>query len=205
MSTCLANTLNYFFNEFIIMLLSIVVWRGSYKLLDVHLYPENMDLSAVLSLLIGYVLYFVHMYTQSYEIPASSLIVFMNSNYPLFVSNLRHLHAFVSCVCIWRGFWVLFDNHIAVHPLVQQSPCIFYIVCIIILFIILTTMKTASSISGPMSCININNDLFPAYANIYLTQWLNDAQKQKTNKMLNDMKHDSSLVQNGSTTTITLF
>ncbi|CAF4798178.1 unnamed protein product [Rotaria sp. Silwood1] len=41
MSPFLLHILNYIFYEYIISLLSILVWHGSYTLLDVFLYPSN--------------------------------------------------------------------------------------------------------------------------------------------------------------------
>jgi hypothetical protein len=118
--------LNYFYHEYVLSLLSILAWRGWYKLLDVHLYPDNPDLSAGVSLSIGYPLFFLLMYTQSWPMKTYPLATFMEQNYPSFVTNLRHISAFASSLLVWRGFWILFDTHIATISWVYTSPFLSY-------------------------------------------------------------------------------
>ncbi|CAF0783373.1 unnamed protein product [Adineta steineri] len=174
MNQCLLHVLNYIFYEYVISILSILAWRGFYKLLDIHLYPNNENISACLSLLIGYLLFFILMYTQSFQLNVCLLTTFIEMNYPCFLQNLRHLCAFFSCILLWRGFWILFDIHIATISIVYESPLKFYISFMIISFIILSLMKTASSINGPMSHIDDNDNLFPIYSNCFLSKWFRE-------------------------------
>ncbi|CAF4710425.1 unnamed protein product [Rotaria sp. Silwood1] len=180
MSPFLLHILNYIFYEYIISLLSILVWHGSYTLLDVFLYPSNEYMSAAISLLIGYILYFILMYTQSFQNNICLLSIFIHLNYPLFIQNLRHLFAFFSCVFLWRGYWILFDAYISTLSLIHESPYTSYVIALIISFIILSIMKTASSINGPMSHINDEYNLFPLYSNCFLIKWFN--RKKKSNE-----------------------
>ncbi|CAF2873827.1 unnamed protein product [Rotaria sp. Silwood2] len=174
MSPFLLHILNYIFNEYIISLLSILVWHGSYTLLDVFLYPNNENMSAAISLLIGYVLFFILMYTQSFQNNIGLLSTFIHLNFPSFIQNLRHLCAFFSCIFLWRGYWILFDAHIATISFVHESPYTSYVIGIIISFIILSIMKIASSINGPMSHIDDDEyNLFPLYSNCFLVKWFN--------------------------------
>ncbi|CAF4029568.1 unnamed protein product, partial [Rotaria sordida] len=187
MNPFLLHLLNYIFYEYIISLLSILAWRGTYKLLDDFLYPNNENMSAIMSLLIGYVLFFIIMYTQFFQNNIDLISTFIQSNYPLFIRNLRHLCAFFSCVFLWRGYWILLDLHIATISFVHESPYTYYIIFIIISFIILSIMKTASSINGPMSHINDEYDLFPLYSNCFLVKWFNG--KQKSNELPSNLKN----------------
>ncbi|CAF1154776.1 unnamed protein product [Rotaria magnacalcarata] len=173
MNRFVSHTINYVFYEFIISLLSIQAWRGSYKLLDVFLYPSDENISAIISLAIGYFSFFIIMYTQYFENSICRLSTFIYLNYPLFIQNIRHVCAFFSCVFLWRGYWILLDLHIATISFVQESPYTSYMLTIIISFIILSIMKTASSINGPMSQIDDEYNLFPLYSNCFLVKWFN--------------------------------
>ncbi len=174
MSDCSAHFLNYILYEYIISLLSILAWRGSYTLLDVFLYPNNPYMSAGTSLCLGYPLYYLLMYTQSYADKTCTLPSFFYLNYPTLLNNFRHLTAFFTCVLLWRGYWLLFDTYVATMPLALKSPYLFYILCMAISFIGLSILRTASSINGPMSHMFDQYDLFPHYPNSYLVKWYNE-------------------------------
>lgn len=180
-------------------MLSILAWRGWYKLLDVYLYPDNPNLSAGVSLSIGYPLFFLLMYTQCCAMKRYPLATFMELNYPSFVVNLRHISAFASSVLVWRGFWILFDTHIATISWVSTSPYLSYALFMLVSFVILTLMRTASSINGPMSHMSDEYDLFPFYPNCFLVKWFN-ARKQST-----DSTPDSPQLKNTLPYTINLF
>ncbi|CAF1213918.1 unnamed protein product [Adineta steineri] len=188
---CLAHFLNYIFYEFIMSLLSILAWRGSYKLLDVFLYPENPHMSAALSLCLGYPFYFLLMYTQSYSDKSCLLPTFIYLNYPSFIQTIRHLTAFFTCILLWRGFWLLFDEDIATMSLAKESPCLFYILCMSISFFILSLMRTASSINGPMSHMSDRYDLFPHYPNCYLIHWFN--QMESSDETASDSSRNTTI------------
>ncbi len=173
MNQCLIHILNYIFYEHVISLLTILAWRGIYGLLDVYLHPNNETVSASICLLIGYPLFFILMYTQSFQNEIDFLPKFVQANYPSFIHNIHHLCAFLSCILLWRGFWILFDLYIATTSWAQASPYVFYLIFMMISFIILTTMRTASSINGPMAHMDDEYNLFPLYSNCFLTQWFN--------------------------------
>ncbi|CAF1473868.1 unnamed protein product [Adineta ricciae] len=178
----LAHFLNYIFYEFIMSLLSILAWRGSYTLLDVFLYPKDAYKSAGLSLCLGFPLYFLLMYTQSCSDRICSLPTFFYLNYPSLIRNIRHLAAFFACVLLWRGFWLLFDTYVEKVPLAVQSPYFFYLLCMSIAFIMLSLLRTASSINGPMSHMCDIYDLFPHYPNCYLICFYNDLNHSTSSK-----------------------
>lgn len=167
--------------ENIISILSTIAWRGLYQLLDVHLFPDSLDLSAGISLIIGYLSFFVLMYTQSFEMKPSVFTTFMQQNYPSLISNVQHLLEFLSCVILWRGFWMFFDNHLATLTFTYDHPYVFYTIGIFASFFILTLMETASSINGPMSQLPDDYSLFPNYPHSYLSEWFkNHRNKKKT-------------------------
>jgi len=139
-------------------------------------------MSATLSLCLGYPIYFLLVYTQAYSDKICLLPTFFYVNYPSLIQNFRHLSAFLSCVLLWRGFWLLFDTYIATMSLAVKSPYLFYIICMFISYIILSLLKTASSINGPMSHMFDQYDLFPHYPNCYLVIWLNDIQNKLDSK-----------------------
>jgi hypothetical protein len=165
--------LNYILYEHVLSLLSILAWRGSYVLLDVFLYPKDAHISAGLSLALGYPLYFLLMYTQSYSHSVCSLTFFNLVNCSTIIQNVRHLAAFVTCVLLWRGFWLLFDADIATLTLAKNTPYLFYIICMLLSFGLLSLLQTASSINGPMSHMFDRYDLFPHYPNCYLLELFN--------------------------------
>lgn len=172
-----AHSLNYVVYEYVIGLLSILAWRGSYKLLDVRLYPNNDFKSALLSLSLGYPVYFFLMYTQSYSNKIRLLPSFIFVNCPSLNPNFRHLTAFFVCVLLWRGYWLLFDTYVATIAIESKSPYLFYLTCMFVAFILLSLVRTASSINGPMSHMNDRFDLFPHYPNCYLVELFDNDEK----------------------------
>ncbi|UJR25485.1 hypothetical protein I4U23_006831 [Adineta vaga] len=186
MNQYVSHLLNYIFYEHITSLLCILAWRGSYKFLDIHLYPQDEKISAILSLVSGYLLYFILMYTQSLQNTNFYLTPFIDMNYPSFLQNLRHICAFFSCVLLWRGFWIFFDDLIVTISFINEYRFKFYIIAMIISFLLLSLMKTASSINGPMSHIDDENQLFPIYPNCFLTKWF---EKKKSAKEMKSNHH----------------
>jgi hypothetical protein len=199
MNQILSHILNYIFYEHIISLLTILAWRGSYALLDIYLYPDDANLSAGICLIIGYPSYFILMYTQSFQNGLCLIPKFLDANFPLFIQNIRHLCAFVSCVLLWRGFWILYDAHIATIPFAQASPYAFYTICMLTSFIILSLMKTGSSINGPMSHMHDEYNLFPLYPNCFLVKWFNSM------KTSDEVPSNASETTNIDPFTITVF
>ena len=178
------------FYEYIMSLLSVLAWRGSYTLLDVFLYPNNPYMSAGLSLFLGYPLYFLLMYTQPYVQKNYLLPPSIYLSYPTLILNIRHLTAFFTCVLLWRGFWLLFDTYVATMSLAIKSPYLFYLICMLISYIMLSLFKTASSINGPMSHMVDKYDLFPHYPNCYLVKLL-DKKKQSDENSSDSSKNTS--------------
>ena len=191
MNEYIAHLLNYIFYEYIISLLSILAWRGTYTLLDVAIFPHDPNMSAGICLCLGYPLYFLLMYTQAFSDKLRFLPSFIFLNYPTLVQNLRHLAAFCACVFLWRGFWLLFDTHIAAMTWAVQSPYLFYLGCMFLSFLVLSLLKTASSINGPMSHMCDYYDLFPHYPNSYLAELFRS--KGEPDEISSDLSRNTSL------------
>ena len=160
--------INYILYEIIVSNLSILAWRGFYHFLDQYMYPADLDKSAWISLLIGYILYFPLMYFQNYLEYLNlkyEFWAFISINFPQLYRNIRHLFAFFSCVFLWRGFWMLYDSHLIIFKLHYQTYLLLYIVS----FFFLALIQTSSSTNGPLSSMEDNNHFFPLYPNCYLS------------------------------------
>ncbi|CAF4883435.1 unnamed protein product [Rotaria sp. Silwood1] len=162
------NLLNYILYEIVISNLTIIAWRGFYHFLDKHLYPDNFAMSAGLCLIIGYVLYFPLMYFQTYFEDLHlkyEFWTFVSINFPQFYRNIRHLLAFVSCLFIWRGFWLLYDTYIYIFEEYYQTSLMLFLIS----FLVLAFLQTSSSTNGPLSNITDEYNFFPLYPNCYLS------------------------------------
>jgi hypothetical protein len=162
------NLINYLLYEIIISNLSIMTWRGFYHFLDDFLYPDDYGKSAWICLIIGYILYFPLMYFQTYleELNIKyDFWTFVSINFPQFYRNIRHLLAFLSCVFLWRGYWLLYDAYIDIFEDYYKT----YLMLFIISFLVLTLLRTSSSINGPLSNLVDENDFFPLYPHCYVS------------------------------------
>lgn len=162
------HLINYILYEWIISSLSIITWRGFYHCLDEYLYPDNLDLSSAICLIIGYLLYFPLMYFQTYFEQLNSKYefwTFISINFPQFYRNIRHLLAFVSCVFAWRGFWVLYDNYLYLFEDYYKT----YLLIYILTFVFLCCCQTASSVNGPLTHIEDEHQFFPLYPHSYVS------------------------------------
>ena len=162
------HLINYILYEIIISNLSVIAWRGFYHYLDDYMYPDDLNKSAGICILIGYLLYFPLMYFQTYleELNMKyEFWTFVSINFPQFYRNIRHLLAFLSCVFALRGFWLLYDNYIYISEEYYKAYLIFYIVS----FIVLCLIQTASSTNGPLSSMADENGFFPLYPHCYVS------------------------------------
>lgn len=161
------NLINWFFSEFIVSNITIVVWHGFYTILDQYLYPDDQAQSAWICLLIGYPLFFVLMYSQN-SLEKFNLkhqcCKFLYANFPRFSENIYHFLAFVSCLFVWRGFWVLYDSYLIIFESYYETYILIYLVS----FTFLALIQTASSMNGPLSNIQHDNHFFSVYPHCYV-------------------------------------
>ncbi|UJR10956.1 hypothetical protein I4U23_015141 [Adineta vaga] len=168
MSQWKINLINYVVYEIIISNIAIVVWRGFYNVLDKYLYPNDLNRSAWICLLMGYILYYPLMYFQHYLEYLNlkfDFWVFVSINFPQLYRNIRHFFAFLSCLFLWRGFWVLYDFHVVIFEEHYQTYLLLYLLS----FLFLTLLQTSSSINGPLNNIDDDNHFFPLYPNCYVS------------------------------------
>lgn len=164
-----SQLLNYIFYEYIISNLSIMFWKGFYDLIDEYFYPENILYSLLISLSIGYFIYFPSMYFQGYfektDHSNKSLMKFVSTNFPEFNRNLRHLFSCFSCILLWRGYWVFYDNYLDIFSRLDQT----YLFSFLLSFVILSFLQVSSSINGPLNHVDDQFQYFPLYPHCYLT------------------------------------
>jgi hypothetical protein len=162
------NLINYVLYEIIMSNLSITTWRGFYNFLDYYFYPNDLNMSIGLCFLIGYLLYFPLMYFQTYLENLNmkyEFWTFVSINFPQFYRNIRHFFAFLSCVFIWRSYWVFYDTYIIIFEEHFKTSLLFYLLS----FLALSIVQTSSSINGPLSHINERNNFFPLYPHCYIS------------------------------------
>jgi hypothetical protein len=153
------NLINFVFYNIILSNLTIIVWRGFYDFLDRYFYPDDFIRSAWIYLLIGYILYFPLMYFQNYLEDFNlkyEFWTFISINFPQFYRNIRHFLGFISCLFLWRGFWLLYDSYVDIFELYYQTYLLFYLLS----FLFLASIQTASSINGPLSNMEDENRFF---------------------------------------------
>ncbi|CAF1049571.1 unnamed protein product [Adineta steineri] len=162
------NLINFILYEIIISNIIIIIWRGFYHFIDVYFYPDDWVRSVWICLLIGYIFYFPLMYFQNYLENLNlkyEFWTFISTNFPQFYENIRHLFAFISCLFLWRGFWLLYDSYIDIFESYFQTCLLLYLSS----FLILSLTQTASSINGPLNTMKDENGFFPLYSNCYVS------------------------------------
>ncbi|CAH2108592.1 unnamed protein product [Euphydryas editha] len=86
--------------------LVVFVWRGTWALLDIFLYPDDQIRSFMTSLIVGYAIVAVTFATQ---LPMRWLVGKLQGAWRLLVADLYHLISFFATVNVWRAVWGLMD------------------------------------------------------------------------------------------------
>ncbi|KAG6449377.1 hypothetical protein O3G_MSEX006033 [Manduca sexta] len=86
--------------------LVVFVWRGSWALLDIFLFPDDTVRSCWTSLIVGYALVVV---TFALQAPVRWAAARLHGAPRLLLADLYHLISFVATVNVWRGVWGLLD------------------------------------------------------------------------------------------------
>jgi len=169
MSRWKINLMNYIFYELFISTITIVAWHGFYVILDQYLYPDEIEKSIWICLVIGYSLYFPLMYGQYFlekiAIKWKFWSIFL-SNFPQFHRNLVHSLAFASCVFLWRGFWVLYDTYLRIFEKYHDT----YLLVACLVSLVLSTVQTFSSMNGPLKTMEDKYQFFPVYPHCYVSK-----------------------------------
>ncbi|CAH0406815.1 unnamed protein product [Chilo suppressalis] len=86
--------------------LVVFVWRGSWALLDIFLFPDDQVKSYWISLIVGYSVVVV---TFSLQAPIRWVTARLHGAPRLLLADVYHLVSFIATVNIWRGFWGMLD------------------------------------------------------------------------------------------------
>ncbi|XP_063822761.1 uncharacterized protein LOC135072683 [Ostrinia nubilalis] len=86
--------------------LVVFVWRGSWALLDIFLFPEDPVKSCWTSLIVGYS---VVIATFSLQAPIRWVTARLHGAPRLLLADVYHLVSFIATVNVWRGFWGMLD------------------------------------------------------------------------------------------------
>jgi hypothetical protein len=123
--------------------LLVVAWHGLYSLSDNYIYPDNRQLSMIISFGSGYLIYFLLALIQ---IPVVRCLLKQNHRWlHTCVSNLFHLIAFVSVVQIWRSLWIICEQYLNIPEYHNLTLWLCYGVS----FVVLTCGLAACSLNGP--------------------------------------------------------
>ncbi|XP_051155003.1 uncharacterized protein LOC127277730 [Leptopilina boulardi] len=126
------------FSVIIVGTLVVFVWRGVWVLLDIYLFPDNREQSALGSLIIGYTLVSIAFLLQ----PVMRYTCARLQGFPkLVLADAFILLSFLATVNVWRGIWNLLDLWLI--PENQELSCwITHIGC----FIFLVLLNCSNSI-----------------------------------------------------------
>ncbi|CAG9785789.1 unnamed protein product [Diatraea saccharalis] len=89
--------------------LVVFVWRGSWALLDIFLFPDDQVKSYWTSLIVGYS---VVIATFSLQAPIRWVTARLHGAPRLLLADVYHLISFVATVNVWRGFWGMLDVYL---------------------------------------------------------------------------------------------
>ncbi|XP_013149254.1 PREDICTED: uncharacterized protein LOC106111657 [Papilio polytes] len=98
--------LDCIFSVTVVGSLVVFVWRGSWALLDIFLYPDDQVRSFWTSLVGGYVVVLV---TFVLQVPMRWAAARLHGAPRLLLVDVYHLMSFVATVNVWRGVWGLLD------------------------------------------------------------------------------------------------
>ncbi|VEN47732.1 unnamed protein product [Callosobruchus maculatus] len=98
--------LDCLFSVVVVGILVVFIWRGSWILVDIFLYPEDLTKSAWGSLVIGYVAVVTAFLLQPC---AKYLCDKASGTSRLLISDIVNLYALFGTVNVWRGIWNLLE------------------------------------------------------------------------------------------------
>ncbi|XP_059055518.1 uncharacterized protein LOC131849455 [Achroia grisella] len=98
--------LDCIFSVTVVGSLVVFVWRGSWALLDIFIYPEDKATSSYTSLIVGYALVVI---TFALQAPIRWAAARLHGAPRLLLADVYHLISFIATVNVWRGVWGLLD------------------------------------------------------------------------------------------------
>ena len=126
--------------------LLIAYWRAGFNLLDLYLLPQDPKLSAWITIIIGYIMFFAFLFLQ---FPAARIAKKLTSSWQRLLWKAGYwIIAFIMMVCLWRGIW----NALILYAPVETLPYPFnYLVlliahiCLVAIMFILNIFHNDSS------------------------------------------------------------
>ncbi|KAG7306224.1 hypothetical protein JYU34_008827 [Plutella xylostella] len=101
--------LDCIFSVAVVGSLVVFVWRGSWALLDIYLFPDDLAKSYWTSLIGGYVLVAITFLLQA---PLRWAAARLHGAARLLLADLYHLLSFLATVNVWRSVWGLLDLYL---------------------------------------------------------------------------------------------
>ncbi|XP_013196663.1 uncharacterized protein LOC106139712 [Amyelois transitella] len=98
--------LDCIFSVAVVGSLVVFVWRGSWALLDIFLFPEDKVKSSWTSLIVGYALVVA---TFALQAPIRWAAARLHGAPRLLLADVYHLVSFLATVNVWRGVWSMLD------------------------------------------------------------------------------------------------
>ncbi|XP_050443178.1 uncharacterized protein LOC126847142 isoform X2 [Adelges cooleyi] len=130
--------LDSFFSVCIIGSLVVIVWRGVWNIMDEYLYPDMQDISAWLSLAIGYGVVLIAFALQP---TVKSIVKKVRGIKRMFIVDTYLLFSFFGAVNVWRGIWTMLDVYF-----LPDAPMTSYWISHIACFAILVALNSSNSI-----------------------------------------------------------
>ncbi|CAH0702239.1 unnamed protein product [Spodoptera exigua] len=98
--------LDCIFSVTVVGSLVVFVWRGSWALLDIFLFPDDRTKSCWTSLIVGYAVVIV---TFALQAPVRWSAARLHGAPRLLLADVYHFISFIATVNVWRGVWGLLD------------------------------------------------------------------------------------------------
>ncbi|XP_026315729.1 uncharacterized protein LOC113227071 [Hyposmocoma kahamanoa] len=89
--------------------LVVFVWRGTWALLDIFLFPEEPVKSYISSLVVGYG---VMIASFSLQAPIRWVVARLHGTPRLLLADVYHFVSFIATVNVWRGVWGMLDTYL---------------------------------------------------------------------------------------------
>jgi hypothetical protein len=137
----LQYSFDFLLSELIESFVVIIAWRGLSIVFDLFIFPDNYKISILITLLIGYLAFFLlalvqfKIYTR---IQPFTLVP------RLFFEDLLNLIMFLSLILLWKGYWDFCDNFIYY----ENYQFEIYVILHFVSFLIVILTNSSVSIIG---------------------------------------------------------
>lgn len=184
------------FSVMIVGILVILVWRGTWCLLDTYIYPDDSVRSGLISLVLGYGIVFITFLLQ----PVMKVLIKKYHHWRrLVIIDIYVVISFCGTINIWRGMWAVYDEYCDLDNLLNSCLVHFASFFILVLFNSSNTLLVRGvyidAEENAEECIE-----FPCY---YFRLMFQERQKKNALKNLNLEHQKDTLLQNNAATNAT--